>query len=112
MKILSILVAFSVNMNFNATQWGLDNVKQFMQFYVVISQNHGASMHLFLRLLQRGKFLKMYDFCSSKDGIRLDIPVWYTNKITIIDFTIYRVFKLDMLHFKRLLGHQKSTLKS
>ena len=89
MKILSILVAFSVNMNFNATQWGLDNVKQFMQFYVVISQNHGASMHLFLRLLQRGKFLKMYDFCSSKDGIRLDIPVWYTNKITIIDFTIY-----------------------
>ena len=29
----------------NATLWGLDNVKQFMQFYVVISQNHGASMH-------------------------------------------------------------------
>ena len=25
---------------------------------------------------------------------------------------IYRVFQLDMLHFKRLLGHQKSTFKS
>ena len=24
----------------------------------------------------------------------------------------YRVFQLDMLHFKRLLGHQKSTFKS
>ena len=25
---------------------------------------------------------------------------------------MYRVFQLDMLHFKRLLGHQKSTFKS
>ena len=25
---------------------------------------------------------------------------------------LYRVFQLDMLHFKRLLGHQKSTFKS
>ena len=28
------------------------------------------------------------------------------------DRSIYRVFQLDMLHFKRLLGHQKSTFKS
>ena len=74
-KISQNCVAFSEYVNFNATQWGLDNVKQFMQFYVVISQNHGASMYLFLKLLQRGKFLKIYDFCSSKDGIRLDNPL-------------------------------------
>ena len=31
-----------------------------------------------------------------------------TSKIVLM----YRVFQLDMLHFKRLLGHQKSTFKS
>ena len=29
-----------------------------------------------------------------------------------VTVSTYRVFQLDMLHFKRLLGHQKSTFKS
>ena len=32
--------------------------------------------------------------------------------LSLIGTGMYRVFQLDMLHFKRLLGHQKSTFKS
>ena len=30
----------------------------------------------------------------------------------VLKVNTYRVFQLDMLHFTRLLGHQKSTFKS
>ena len=36
----------------------------------------------------------------------------YENEISSAKYVVYRVFQLDMLHFKRLLGHQKSTFKA
>jgi len=38
----------------------------------------------------------------------LDIGGLYENHMD----KLYRVFKLDMIYFKRLLGHQKCTFKS
>ena len=82
-------------------------------------QNCVASVTNKDRKIELLKFIyseKATNFCKIST---LDLSYVVTVKSTVEisqNFVVfsdeYRVFQLDMLHFKRLLGHQKSTFKS